>query len=208
MRPWRKRCASRNYLAAGDTVPHWPVLGSRAAVVERSSVEKENDASGWTKWVFVVPIFGTVQLLVYTDYALRVLLYVGAHEDAPVPASEIAGAYGISLDHVAKAAKALTRHGWLRATRGIGGGVQLAKPASEIRIGAVVRLFEQGRGPVECLREGGSPCKIEPACRLRRAFERAEQAFYRELDACSLADLLQNRPKLIRLLPRRAVAGT
>jgi Rrf2 family nitric oxide-sensitive transcriptional repressor len=146
-----------------------------------------------------------MQLLMYTDYALRVLIYAGAHPGAPVPASEIARAYGISLDHVAKAAKALTRHGLLHATRGIGGGVELARPAGEIRIGAVVRLFEEGRGPVECLRsfergEGEARCRIEPACRLRRAFERAEQAFYRELDHCSLADVLENRIQIARLL--------
>lgn len=145
-----------------------------------------------------------MQLLLYTDYALRVLLYVGAHPDAPVPASEIAEAYGISQDHVAKAAKALTRHGYLRATRGAGGGVRLAKPSAQIRIGAVVRLFEEGRGLVECLREGGAPCKIAPACRLRHALDRAMQSFYRELDGISLADLLEERPRLVRLLRRTA----
>jgi len=141
-----------------------------------------------------------VQLLLYTDYALRVLIYVGTHPDAPVGAPTIADVYGISVDHVAKAAKALTRHGLLRATRGVRGGVQLAKEARDIRVGDVVRLFETDRGPVECLRAGGAPCKIEPGCRLRRVFQRAEAAFYRELDACSLEDLFQNRPQLIRLL--------
>jgi Rrf2 family nitric oxide-sensitive transcriptional repressor len=141
-----------------------------------------------------------MQLLTYTDYALRVLLYVGAHTDVPVASSSIASAYGISVDHVAKAAKALTRHGLLRATRGAGGGVQLARPASEIRLGEVVRLFEEERGLVDCMRDGGARCKIERACRLRGALQRAEDAFYRELDAYSLADLVDNGPQLVRLL--------
>lgn len=143
-----------------------------------------------------------MQLLVYTDYALRVLLYVGARPAAPTPASEIARAYAISVDHVAKAAKALTRHGLLRAVRGAAGGVRLAKDPSEIRIGSVVRLFEADRGPVACFREdsSSSPCVIEPACKLRYALQRAQSAFYRELDECTLADLLENRPQLLRLL--------
>lgn len=142
-----------------------------------------------------------MQLLLYTDYALRVLLYAGAHPGVPVSTPVIARAYGISNDHVAKAAKALTRHGILRATRGAGGGVQLARPPAEIGVGAVVRLFEQNRGPVVCLRDQGDrDCVIEPACVLRRAFERAEAAFYRELDGYTLADLLDNRPRLLRLL--------
>lgn len=144
----------------------------------------------------------SMQLLVYTDYALRVLLYLGAHADTPTPAAEIAAAYGISADHVAKAAKALTRHGYLRAVRGAGGGVQLAKDPSQIRVGSVVRLFEVDRGPVACLRKDAPApaCAIAPACKLRHAFARAEAAFYRELDAHTLADLLENRPRLLRLL--------
>jgi Rrf2 family transcriptional regulator, nitric oxide-sensitive transcriptional repressor len=144
-----------------------------------------------------------MQLLRYTDYALRALLYVGAHPGAPVSAAAIAEAYGISIDHVAKATKALTRAGLLRATRGGGGGVQLAGPASKIRIGAVVRLFEQGRGAVECLADGGRSCKIEPSCRLRGAFKRAEEAFLAELDRYTLAEMIENRPQLVRLLSVR-----
>lgn len=140
-----------------------------------------------------------MQLLTYTDYALRALLYVGAHPDEPVPASAIASAYGISLDHVAKATKALTRAGWLRATRGAGGGVMLAQPASAIRIGAVVRHFEAERPLVECFGPD-SMCKITPSCKLRRALERAEKAFFAELDRCTLADLLENRSQLVSLM--------
>ena len=144
-----------------------------------------------------------LQLLLYTDYALRVLIYVGAHPEAPVATPAIAAAYGISVDHAVKAAKALTRHGLLRATRGVRGGVQLARPARDIRVGDVVRLFEAERGPVECLRPGGAPCKIEPGCRLRGVVHRAQAAFYRELDACTLEDLFENRPHVIRLLGGR-----
>jgi Rrf2 family transcriptional regulator, nitric oxide-sensitive transcriptional repressor len=144
-----------------------------------------------------------LQLLLYTDYALRVLIYAATHPSDPVAAAAIADAYGISPDHVAKAAKALTRHGLLRSTRGVGGGVRLARAAGEIRIGDVVRLFEKGRGAVACLQTGGPPCKIEPACRLRHAFERAESAFYRELDAVTLEDVVSKSAGIVRLLASR-----
>jgi len=148
-----------------------------------------------------------VQLLLYTDYALRILLFSGAHHPGPpVSAAEIAQAYGISADHVAKAAKALTRQGWLRATRGAGGGVQLARAPADIRIGDVVRLFESGRGPVACLQADGDPCRVKPACRLRGLFERAQAAFFRELDGQTLADVLEARPRIVQLLPLQARA--
>src|SRR2546421_12972581 len=89
-----------------------------------------------------------MQLLVLTDFALRVLIHAAVHPRESAGAAAIADAYGISVDHVAKAAKALTRHGLLRATRGAGGGVQLAQPARQIRIGDVGRLFEGHRRPV------------------------------------------------------------
>jgi Rrf2 family transcriptional regulator, nitric oxide-sensitive transcriptional repressor len=142
----------------------------------------------------------SMQVLTYTDYALRVLLYVGAYPDTPVPASAIARAYGISIDHVAKAAKSLTRHGTLKATRGAGGGLELAQPASEIRVGDIVSLFERGRGPVECFRDDARSCKILAGCRLRDAFERASEAFYDELNRHSLAELIGSRTALVRLL--------
>lgn len=135
-----------------------------------------------------------------TDYALRALLYVATHPGELVPASAIATAYGISVDHVAKATKALTRAGLLRATRGLGGGVALAKPADEIALGAVVRLFERDRGPVECFRPGASPCRITPSCELRHALREAEDAFYATLDRYTLADVVANRTQLLRLL--------
>lgn len=136
----------------------------------------------------------------YTDYALRALVYVGTQPAGPVPAATIARAYGISADHVAKATKALTREGFLRATRGNGGGVELAKPASAIRIGAVVRIFENDEHLVDCHGEVSTPCRIAPSCALRRAFEKAQDAFFAELDRYTLADVLQSRPQLVRLL--------
>ena len=118
-----------------------------------------------------------MQLLRYTDYALRALLYVGAHPGRPVPAATIAKAYGISVDHVSKATKALTRARLLSARRGGGGGVELARPASQIQIGTVVRLFERGRGSVECLREGGVAGSRRRAACATPSFERKRRSW-------------------------------
>ncbi len=141
-----------------------------------------------------------MQLLMYTDYALRALVYVGTHPERPVSAYAIAQAYRISTDHVAKATKALTREHLLHATRGARGGVQLAKPASEIQIGTVVRLFEADRGVVDCAGATALPCRIAASCKLRGAFAEAQEAFYAVLDRYTLEDVMQNRPQLVQLL--------
>lgn len=143
-----------------------------------------------------------MQLTLYTDYALRVLIYLGTHPGEPIPASQIAHAYEISLDHVSKAAKTLTREGFLSATRGAHGGVELAKSPCEIRVGQVVRIFEGGRGLLECMGQPLPQCKLAPACRLKSALFRAEDAFFAELDAVTLEDIIDNKPQLVRLLKR------
>jgi Rrf2 family nitric oxide-sensitive transcriptional repressor len=148
-----------------------------------------------------------MQLLRYTDYALRALIYVASQPGEPVSAPAIAAAYGISVDHIAKATKALTRAGVLRATRGAGGGVALAKPAADIGLGAVVRLFERGRGPVECFRDGAARCSITPSCELRHVLREAEDAFYATLDRYTLADVVENKQQLMRLLRGAASAS-
>ena len=67
-----------------------------------------------------------MQLTTHTDYALRLLIYLVSHPDRNVSTSEVSAAYGISLHHLTKVAKSLTKGGWLIAARGAGGGLQLA----------------------------------------------------------------------------------
>ncbi len=150
----------------------------------------------------------SMQLTLYTDYALRTLIYVASHPGEPISSARIAEAFEISPDHVAKAAKSLTRAGYLRAKRGAHGGVELAQAACDIRIGEVARLFEGPAGVLECIRTPPGNCKISPACRLKRVLKRAEEAFFAELDQVTLADMLENRPQLVRLLSPQARTAT
>jgi Rrf2 family transcriptional regulator, nitric oxide-sensitive transcriptional repressor len=129
------------------------------------------------------------------------LIYVGTRPDQVVPASGVAEAYGISVDHVAKAAKWLTQHGYVRSSRGKAGGIQLARPADSVRLGTLVRETEPDMALVECFRPVGNTCPITPVCQLKHALERARAAFLAVLDSYTLADMLTNAPELIRLLP-------
>jgi Rrf2 family nitric oxide-sensitive transcriptional repressor len=149
-----------------------------------------------------------MQLTRYTDYALRALLYLGAHPGEIVPAPAIARAYRISPDHVAKATKALTRVGILRATRGSAGGVELARPPARIRIGTVVRMLEGEARLVECFDPEHSRCPLTGACRLAGALAEAQAAFFTTLDAYTLEDLLENKAELARhLVPVRSLVA-
>ena len=140
-----------------------------------------------------------VKLTRYTDYALRILIYLGTHEGV-VPTRTIAEAYGISIHHVTKAAKQLTEMGLVRAQRGKHGGIQLEKRPESIRLGWVVRRTEPGLDLVECFDVSNSTCPLTPACGLKGALKEAQDAFLGALDDVTLADILGNRARLRKLL--------
>lgn len=135
----------------------------------------------------------------FTDYALRVLIYLGLRSDGRVTIREIARVYEISRNHLMKVVSNLTRLGYLDAQRGPGGGIALARPAREISLADVIRDMEQDMNPVSCFGEPGV-CVIKPTCRLRNVLEEAMSAYVGTLERYSLQDLLEPRNKLAEML--------
>jgi Rrf2 family nitric oxide-sensitive transcriptional repressor len=148
-----------------------------------------------------------VQLTLYTDYGLRTLISLALAPDARQTVSSISRAYGISRNHLVKVVARLSELGYVRTTRGKGGGIRLARAPDEIIIGQVVRDLECELGVVECLQKQGGRCVIAPACRLKSLLAEAMAAYLAVLDGSSLEDLVQQRARVARLLglPRVAV---
>jgi len=136
-----------------------------------------------------------MRLTEHTDYALRMLIYLGVCGDRLTPAGEVADIYGLSKNHLLKVATHLTTAGFVQAVRGHGGGIRLALPPGEINIGAVVRYTETDMSIVPCFCEPGI-CRIEIGCLLRPALQSALNAFLSVLDGVTLADLLRPKPVL------------
>ena len=141
-----------------------------------------------------------MQLTAYTDYTLRTLMGLGAVAPDKLTVGQLSDAYGISVHHLLKVVNGLAGLGYVETLRGKAGGARLAKPPGEIRIGTVVRQVEREFGVVPCLRSGEAPCVIVPACRLKHLLARATEQFLAELDRHTLADLLEPRRKLQKLL--------
>ncbi len=129
-----------------------------------------------------------MQLTKFSDFALRVLMYTHAADDRLVTIEEMAHAYRISRAHLMKVVNALTRSGYLTAVRGRAGGLKLARPAEEIRLGDVVRVTEPDFALVECFATGNQ-CVITGCCRLPRALNEALAAFVEALDRHTLASI-------------------
>jgi Rrf2 family transcriptional regulator, nitric oxide-sensitive transcriptional repressor len=136
----------------------------------------------------------------YSNYAIRILMYAGVHGHGPNALPAIARAYGISYNHLTKAAAELCRSGYLEAVRGRAGGVRLARPAGDIVIGEVIRLTEGAMVLVECFDPTTNTCPLMPACRLKRALGEALTAFFAVLDGYTLADLIAAPEELTSLL--------
>ena len=136
-----------------------------------------------------------MRLSLHTDYALRTLIHLATHDDRLCSIAEIARAYAISENHLMKVVNMLARAGLVRATRGRGGGLALARPATEIRIGEVVRHGEKDMPLVDC-----ASCRIAPACGLSGVMGEAFGAFMGVLDRYTIADVASRRGDLARLL--------
>jgi Rrf2 family nitric oxide-sensitive transcriptional repressor len=141
-----------------------------------------------------------MRLTTFTDYSLRVLIYVAAHPDGRATIGEIARAYGISEHHLTKVVHFLGKEGYLANLRGRGGGMRLARAAVEINVGELVRLTEGGDVPAECFEGGANACAITAECQLKFALADAVEAFYGSLRRFTLEDVVKNRRALARVL--------
>ena len=140
-----------------------------------------------------------MRLTLWTDYALRTLIYVGAKGDGLATIAEISACFGVSRTHLMKIVSQLGRQGYLETTRGKGGGIRLGRAPGQISIGAVVRETEEELAVMGCLAESGF-CRIESCCVLRHALHEATLAFLHTLDGYTLADLLAPGARLVRTL--------
>lgn len=138
-----------------------------------------------------------MRLTRYTDYAMRVLLYLGAYPDRLCTIAEMAHGYGISQNHLMKVVHHLGRAGHVTSVRGRHGGVRLARPAEAINVGAVVRASEMQPGAEGLALLDCPNCVIAPACGLTRVVDEALAAFFAVLERYTLADLLAGRSEAL-----------
>lgn len=135
-----------------------------------------------------------MRLTSFTDFGLRALMRMASAPDRGFSTAELADEFGMSRHHLAKIIQHLAQAGIVTTRRGGGGGAMLARPAAEIRLGAVVRLLEEGQPLVECFAPAGGACTITGCCRLKARLRRAEAAFYADLDHSTLADVALPAP--------------
>lgn len=138
-----------------------------------------------------------MRLTVFSDYTLRVLMYLALDRTRLATIPEMAAAYGISENHLMKVVHQLARAGVVESVRGKGGGVRLARAPDEIRLGEIVRASEGNAPIVECMSGDPGACRITAPCRLKGILVDAFDALYDSLDEHTLADLVE-KPRGLR----------
>ena len=136
-----------------------------------------------------------MKITLYTEYALRVLLYLGLHEERLCSVAEIAARYAISRSHLTKVVNNLGHLGVIETLRGRNGGLKLARKADEIPLGQVIRHTEGGDHLPDC-----AACTLGPACRLPGVLDEAMEAYLAVFDKYTVADILKPKSGLLRLL--------
>lgn len=141
-----------------------------------------------------------MRLTSYSDYSLRVLLYLALHSDSIPTVKEIADSYGISKNHLMKVVNNLTQRGYVLAIRGRSGGLKLAQAPDKICLGNVIRHTEDDFRIVECFDPETNSCKISEDCKLKHILHEALLAFINVLDKYTLKDLLSPTSTLRKAL--------
>jgi Rrf2 family transcriptional regulator, nitric oxide-sensitive transcriptional repressor len=143
-----------------------------------------------------------MRLTTFTDYTLRVLMYLALHPNRFVTIPEIATAFGVSTNHLMKVVQQLAASGDVLTLRGPHGGLRLGRPADAIQIGNIVRASEPDMALAPC-----PECCIQPACGLTTVLDQAIAAFMAVLDSCTVADLVSRRDQLREILGRPPGSG-
>lgn len=141
-----------------------------------------------------------MRLTTYADYSLRLLLYLAVNDGSIATIPRVAQSYGISRNHLVKVTHRLGLKGYITTVRGKNGGLRLARSATMINVGDVIRCMEPDLAIVPCMDHADTDCPIVPSCLLRNAMESARAAFLAVLDAYTIADLTTQRDSLQELL--------
>lgn len=130
-----------------------------------------------------------MQLNKFTDYALRILLYVARPSDVPYTIADIAKDLHVSQNHLVKVVHFMGKQHWIVAIRGKGGGIRLNPDARNIKLGEIVRILQGNHQIVEC---NTPPCVLRSQCGLKGILDQALESFYQSLDRYTLGEVLQH----------------
>jgi Rrf2 family nitric oxide-sensitive transcriptional repressor len=134
-----------------------------------------------------------MRLTQFTDYSLRVLIYLALRPEERATIDQLTNAYDVSRHHIRSVVHNLSKLGYIDSTQGKGGGITLALEPAQISIREIVENTENDFYIVECFNPDGSACPIEPLCVLKQALSEASKSFLQTLEGYTIEDLVRNK---------------
>lgn len=133
-----------------------------------------------------------------TDYALRVLFTLVEHYGrGPIPIRELARRNQVPKRFLEHILLDLKDEGWVASVPGRTGGYILAQKPDKIRMGQVIRSFDNVLSPIACVSASHNErCDQEPVCRFRRVFLQIRNDTTRMMDNATLASVFSGQPVL------------
>ena len=128
-----------------------------------------------------------MQLNKFTDYALRILMYISRPRESAYTIAEIATDLQVSQNHLVKVVHFMGKQNWLITTRGKGGGIRLHPNAVHLKVGEAVRTLQGENQIVEC---NNPPCVLRSQCGLKGILDQALEQFYQYLNQYTLGEVL------------------
>src|ERR1700759_2380683 len=133
-----------------------------------------------------------------TDYATVILAALAEQPESVRTAAALSEETRIAPPTASKLLKQLQRAGLGTSTRGLHGGYQLARPATEISAASILDALEGPVALTDCS-VGHGNCGLEATCRVGRVWQRLNLAIRRSLYEVSLAQLAGLDPTQVRL---------
>lgn len=140
-----------------------------------------------------------MQITSFTDYGLRVLMYLAAKPQDMSNVKEISDHYGISRNHLVKVVHRLSQLGYLETTKGKGGGIRIAEGTKNARLGDLIRQLEPHMNMVECFNPATNTCRISSSCHLKHYLFEATTNFIDTMNKHTLADVVVDKDSLFTL---------
>lgn len=150
-----------------------------------------------------------MRLTLYTDYAYRLLIYLGSFPDEVVSARDVAAVYDIPLNHLTKITQSLSKAGYIHSKRGRAGGMHLARKPEDIALSDVYKAMTKQPSLLLCTdktvsdEEKRKYCLINDSCALKGILRQSLTAFINVLDQYKLSDILNAKEKNALLLKRK-----
>ena len=128
------------------------------------------------------------------DYAVVLMSAAARHcgsalIDGRLNAGVLAQETGVPLPTAKKLVSRLTAAGLIESTRGVGGGIRLARPPASISLAEIVEAVEGPLAITCCTIEGNHDCALETGCTVKPHWGVVNQTIRSALDDVSLASL-------------------